>query len=134
MNTQYYQNLVEFIVALKLNNTYSLLYIYTISNKAHMVHGQTPKNLLYKYITKVEMAPRQYTHNCLASCELSCLQQSVGGISTLGESDLVLHVIVPRLSFGFVHCTELDTFHNLLSKESGSLFFIMRGVDSAHAY
>lgn len=46
----------------------------------------------------------------------------------------MLHVIIPRLGFGYVHCTELDTFHNLLSEVSGSLFLIMGGVDSAHAY
>lgn len=46
----------------------------------------------------------------------------------------MLHVIIPRLGFGYVHCTELDTFHNLLSEVSGSLFLIMGGVDSAHTY
>lgn len=58
----------------------------------------------------------------------------IGGIPTLGEHDLMLHVIIPRLGFGYVHCTELDTFHNLLSEVSGSLFLIMGGVDSAHTY
>lgn len=88
---------------------------------------------MYKYLTKIEIAPS--SHNGLASCELSCIQQAaVRGIPTLGEHDLMLHVIIPRLGFGYVHCTELDTFHNLLSEVSGSLFLIMGGVDSAHTY
>lgn len=71
----------------------------------------------------------------MASCELSCIQQAaLGGIPTLGEHDLMLHVIITRLGFGYVHCTELDTFHNLLSEVSGLLFLVMRGVDSAHTY